>query len=406
MWAKVCGNTKAKLLNDQSPKNPQVTELRKGFFTPRLVGERFEQHSIPLDVAKDLAVLEDLLVGAAKHIYKSEYDRQKGPRNLRAGVSLRIEGISEGSAIAYLQLAVTPNVKDSANVLDCLDTAKERILQAVNAAMAGDKKLAREALPAELLSMFGKLGSSFGDNEYIELAPNSTEDERARLDRKTRRFLVGIYDKDIVIEQSVEVRGKIGELDKIKLTCQIELPNGKMLHCKLNRENLRKAESIFLEYEHGGRVFISGTGTVTANGQVGSVESIRELELLPTHDIVARLDELKHRNQSLFEGDDGLLNSTTLDWFQSNALTVFDADHLLPAIYPQEETGLALEWSINGLELSLEINTKDKTGYLHSWDSKTDIELSETIELQNLEGWLKVAEFVETRHTGQDQRET
>ena len=39
------------------------------FLSPRLVGNRFDQHSIPLEVLKDLAALEELIVEVAKWHY-------------------------------------------------------------------------------------------------------------------------------------------------------------------------------------------------------------------------------------------------------------------------------------------------------------------------------------------------
>jgi hypothetical protein len=36
------------------------------FLTPRLVGDRFEGHAIPLEVLKDFAVLEEMIVEVAK----------------------------------------------------------------------------------------------------------------------------------------------------------------------------------------------------------------------------------------------------------------------------------------------------------------------------------------------------
>ncbi len=39
------------------------------FLAPRMVGSRFSGHAIPLDVLKELAVLEDMFMEAAKWCY-------------------------------------------------------------------------------------------------------------------------------------------------------------------------------------------------------------------------------------------------------------------------------------------------------------------------------------------------
>ena len=51
------------------------------FLSPRLVGERFSGHAIPLEVLRDLAVLEEMLVETAKWEYLHEHPgRQRIPR--------------------------------------------------------------------------------------------------------------------------------------------------------------------------------------------------------------------------------------------------------------------------------------------------------------------------------------
>jgi hypothetical protein len=39
------------------------------FLKPRFVGKRFDNHSLPLEILKDLAVLEELIIEVAKREY-------------------------------------------------------------------------------------------------------------------------------------------------------------------------------------------------------------------------------------------------------------------------------------------------------------------------------------------------
>ena len=51
------------------------------FLSPRLVGKRFDQHSIPLEVLKDLSALEELIVEVAKwHYLRANKDRKRIPK--------------------------------------------------------------------------------------------------------------------------------------------------------------------------------------------------------------------------------------------------------------------------------------------------------------------------------------
>ena len=47
------------------------------FLSPRLVGERFSGHAIPLEVLRDLAVLEEMVVETAKWEYMHEHHDRK-----------------------------------------------------------------------------------------------------------------------------------------------------------------------------------------------------------------------------------------------------------------------------------------------------------------------------------------
>jgi len=47
------------------------------FLNPRLIGDRFTGHSIPLEVLKDLSALEELLVEVAKWHYRTDNPQRK-----------------------------------------------------------------------------------------------------------------------------------------------------------------------------------------------------------------------------------------------------------------------------------------------------------------------------------------
>ena len=44
------------------------------FIQPRFVGPRFDEHTLPLSAAKDLAAYEELIVELAKHLYLTKHD--------------------------------------------------------------------------------------------------------------------------------------------------------------------------------------------------------------------------------------------------------------------------------------------------------------------------------------------
>ena len=68
------------------------------FMEPRLVGDRFNEHTIPFELLKNLAVLENLIIEAAKWEYLIDHpNRQRVPRGFTEGVSLQLKQVNSGS---------------------------------------------------------------------------------------------------------------------------------------------------------------------------------------------------------------------------------------------------------------------------------------------------------------------
>lgn len=103
------------------------------YLSPRLVGSRFEQHSIPLEVLKDLAALEELIVEVAKWHYfaVSNKDRKRIPKGFVDQVSLKVTGINEGSAIPLIVLTIASAVGDTLFPIDqheCFEKARDSVI--------------------------------------------------------------------------------------------------------------------------------------------------------------------------------------------------------------------------------------------------------------------------------------
>jgi hypothetical protein len=80
------------------------------FLSPRLVGKRFDGHSIPLEFLGDLAVLEPMIIEVAKWRYlRKNKDGKRSPRNFTDGITLTLTAVENGSAIAKIALALAVN---------------------------------------------------------------------------------------------------------------------------------------------------------------------------------------------------------------------------------------------------------------------------------------------------------
>ncbi|UUE99042.1 hypothetical protein NDY24_04165 [Xanthomonas hortorum pv. pelargonii] len=66
--------------------------MKIDFSQPKFTGARFDEHTLPVDVARDLAAYERLIVELAKHLYLQEHPgRQRVPKGFEAGFRLDIE---------------------------------------------------------------------------------------------------------------------------------------------------------------------------------------------------------------------------------------------------------------------------------------------------------------------------
>jgi hypothetical protein len=102
-------------------------------FKPKLCGARFANHAIPLEVLKDFAALEEMLIEVAKREYLEQFpSRHRAPRGFIRGAELRLAAIEEGSAVISLVLASVSVM--SVSEIRFLNQAQDRIVRAIESA--------------------------------------------------------------------------------------------------------------------------------------------------------------------------------------------------------------------------------------------------------------------------------
>jgi S-methylmethionine-dependent homocysteine/selenocysteine methylase len=74
--------------------------MKTEFIQPRFDGARFAEHTLPLEVAKDLAAYETLVVELAKHLYLQDHPgRQRVPKGFDADFHLHLEKVDDGTDV-------------------------------------------------------------------------------------------------------------------------------------------------------------------------------------------------------------------------------------------------------------------------------------------------------------------
>jgi len=157
--------------------------MNQEFLRPRLVGRRFDEHTLPLDILKDFSALEEMLIEVAKRQYLAAHpDRQRAPKGFTKGLELHLTAVEEGSAIPVIALAFAA-LFPSADA-DYFDQAKDQIVEAIASAEHGQQP----ALPPELLRYFDRFGRGLHEGEAMEFSRSNGQ--TASLTPATRERLL------------------------------------------------------------------------------------------------------------------------------------------------------------------------------------------------------------------------
>ena len=349
------------------------------FLSPRLVGERFAGHTIPLEALKDFSALEEMIVNVAKWRYLQDHPgRKRSPRGFTKGVSLSLIAIDEGSAIAQIVLSVDPRSSFSTEKQRYFEQARDCIIDAIHAADQGSS-ITRH-LPEALLRYFDRIGRGLRDSEYIEFRSEDMA-QPARLSKITRRRLIFASSKVQELAEEVALRGTIPEADQRKMVFKLEIIGGTQVPAPITNQHLDIVLEAFNGFQNGQRVLLQGIGRFKRTERLQGIKTVEHLSLLEANDISARIDELRMLKDGWLDGKGIAPSTPTLDWLAQRFETKYPELLPLPCLYPTFEGGVQVEWSIATWETTLGINPNDYSGEWHTLDMETG---GETIQKLNL----------------------
>ncbi|WP_294228930.1 hypothetical protein [uncultured Chryseobacterium sp.] len=191
----------------------------KVFIAPRLVGSRFEDHTLPVNILEDFTALEDLLIEVAKGIYLTENpNRKRVPKGFSDGIYLKLVEIDEGSSIAKFAIASMIALNstlplENLNNFTYFEKAKDRIISVVESVNNGN-------LPTEvdykLLSYFSKIGKNLLDDESIDFGYDysSKTSSKAILNKATRKKLLLSGEQKTEYIDNIKLFARIPEIDQ------------------------------------------------------------------------------------------------------------------------------------------------------------------------------------------------
>ena len=363
-----------------------MTEI--DFLKPKLDGSRFDEHAIPLDFLKDLAVLEEFIISVAKAEWiKDNPGRKRTPPGFMSGVAVKLSRVDEGSAIPVLKLflagaALLPGAVSTQQVY--LEKARTQIVEAIAAAEAGGN--ITDHLPAKALAYFDRFGRGLRDGESIEFQRDGGP-ATVHLTPQTRRKLVLAAPGVEFITDDAIRRGTVVDTNDTEGTFTIRLPGGQIVSAPLSPEHRDAILDAQKDAPTGVRVAVRGIGRFNRSNKLVAFEEVEEVTALDPLDVSARLDELRLLRAGWLDGGGKALNTAALDKL-SDAFNAHYPDGLpLPYTFPTEGGGIQFEWRLESSEPEIEIDLLTLRG---EWLSESEA----TIELSTPKGWTDLAQRI------------
>ncbi len=317
------------------------------FLKPRLTGKRFDDHTLPLEILKDFAALEEMIVEVAEWKFLQEHTGRKRVRNFSKGLELHLSGVESGSTLpvfvlAFLGLFPSENAK-------YFEQARTEIINAIAQAAQGQTP----NLPPQFLSYFDRFGRGLREDERMEFPGDSnvivslTPDVRKRLVKSSK---VEVWTEELTL------RGRICEMDQARGSFHLELKDGTKLPAPTADQHLATVLEAFNEYRNGANVLLQGVIKKDRQDRMKSFESVEHISLLDPLDVTLRLEEIADLKDGWLDGKGIAPNPEKLHWLAKAFDNSFKADLPLPHLYPTPEGGIQAEWSLKDWEVTLEID--------------------------------------------------
>ena len=364
------------------------------FLRPRLCGTRFEGGTIPLEVLKDLAVLEEMLIEVAKWRFRQEHPkRQRLPQGFTKGIELKLSGIEKGSAVPVISLFDTSSRtsmmsgQNRSYFVPYFEQARESIVNAIGA--ADQDGLTINHLPEKYLTYFNRIGRSLHTDECIEFV-TPLHSTPVRLTQEIRHKLIlasSRVKKNGEITESVSLRGLIPEADQDRKTFKLQLLNGHTVTIPIPDPHIDTILKAFNGYRQDTRVLLKGTGKYDRQNRLVGVEVFEHISLLDPLDIPARLDEFRDMKDGWLEGEGVAPSLEGLDWLAAGFDRHFPDDLPLPYLYPTPEGGVQAEWSLSENEISLEVDLVTHHGAWHRLKMNNQADDVQELNLDDDNGW-------------------
>lgn len=357
------------------------------FLKPRFDGPRFAEHTMPVELGRDLAAYKELVVELAKHLYLNDHrDRQRVPKGFEESFALHLQQVEPGSARPVLSLVAAGALSLQGGDGGYFEKARDLVSECICAVEASQPLPA--AFPKQLLDYFNDFGRSLREGESLDLPrPNAAT---AVLTPARRKALVlsarKVYTKD------VDLIGVIGETDWERHSFRLRLPDGTAVVAPLPETLDELARSA------GGRdrvlVQVRGVGIYDAWDRLQKLSETHHLELLPNQPLGIQIEELTAVQDGWLEGKGKAPDKDLLAWVGDRLVGTFPDDLPYPHVAPTPEGGLFIEWIETSWRISAEILLPTHRCEIQAVNTATGVIADIDLNLDDNDAWIALYAFV------------
>ena len=331
--------------------------MKDKFVQPRFEGARFEEHTLPLDVAKDLAAYETLVVELAKHLYLRDHpERQRVLKGFAGDFHLHLERVDDGCARPLLSVVTAGALALGAGANTYFERARDLITECI---AASDDQLPAE-FPRELLAHFNQVGRSLNADERMEI--EGAGGKMAVLNPERRKKLV--LAADTVYERPIELVGTIIEANWEKSSFQLRQKAGQPAVVPMPESFHTQARTYGGRQRH--QITVKGIGAYDSWEVLQKVVSVESLEVQPDYQLANRFDELRALNDGWYDGKGVAPAKSNLDHLAAKLVGHYPERLPLPALVPTPEGNLLFEWDVPG-DPSVDVSLSDLKAEFHAF---------------------------------------
>jgi hypothetical protein len=365
------------------------------FFSPTLTGKRFDDHSIPIELLGEFAAIEDLLKALAKKIYLEEHPgRKRVPNGFTDNVTLNLSTIEEGSIKLNFFLATTllgsSLLPLGSTSYSYFEKAKNKVIEIVSAAESN--KNIEEIVEKRYLNYFNKIGKNLKAGEEIYLLPGDKL-KSPKINKEVRKRIVLSASVDNTYSDHYDLKVLIDSLNRTDKTFAFVI-DGNRLEAKLSPSFYRTILETFSDLDNDRYVSIKGLATFSSNDKIVQIDSITSLDLLPALDVSVRLKNLSKLKDGWFNGEGKGFAKNSLEQLEGYFYNNYPQDQPLPAIFPTPNGDIQMEWSINDIEISLEVNLITHDAELMTVDTKSGDSQVDKVNISVPETWVKLNDLI------------